>query len=116
MLTDNIRHNRWLFSAALVGNTALVLSSPTEGNHYFIDLVAGAIAATATIGPCAPVGDVFDTARLNGVRAAPAGGAVRGIAGAVSPASQEGRAPRTRAPTSGTPPRSAASGGAPLPA
>jgi len=49
MLTDNIRHNRWLFSAALVGNTTLVLSSPTDRNHYFVDLVACAVAATATI-------------------------------------------------------------------
>jgi len=49
MLTYNLRHNRWLFSAALLWNTALILSCPTEGSHYFIDLVAGAVVAAATI-------------------------------------------------------------------
>src|SRR5215472_7252547 len=34
---------RWLFSAMLMWNTALVLSRPTQGNHYFVDLVAGAV-------------------------------------------------------------------------
>jgi PAP2 superfamily len=48
-LTYNLRHNRWLFSAALLWNTALILSCPTEGSHYFIDLVAGAAVAAATI-------------------------------------------------------------------
>ena len=85
----------------------------TEDNHYFVDLVADAIVAAATR-PRAPGRDVFDAAGLRGVSAAAAGGAVRGIAAALSPANPEGRAPRTRAPTSGTPPRSVASGGAPL--
>ena len=49
MLTYNLRHNRWLFSAAVVLNSALILSCPTEGSHYFIDLVAGAAVAAATI-------------------------------------------------------------------
>jgi hypothetical protein len=49
MLTYNLRHNRWLFSAAVVLNSVLILSCPTEGSHYFIDLVAGAAVAAATI-------------------------------------------------------------------
>jgi hypothetical protein len=49
MLTYNLRHNRWLFSIALVLNTVLILSCPTEGSHYFIDLLAGAVVVAATI-------------------------------------------------------------------
>ena len=49
MLTYNLRHNRWLFSIALLLNTVLILSCPTEGSHYFIDLFAGAVVAGVTI-------------------------------------------------------------------
>jgi hypothetical protein len=49
MLTYNVRHNRWLFTAAVVLNTALILSCPSEGSHYFVDLIAGAAVAAATI-------------------------------------------------------------------
>jgi hypothetical protein len=49
MLTYNLRHNRWLFAGALILNTALILSCPSEGSHYFIDLPAGAAVAVATI-------------------------------------------------------------------
>jgi PAP2 superfamily len=49
MFTYNLRHNRWLFAIALLLNTVLILSCPTEGSHYFIDLFAGAIVAAATI-------------------------------------------------------------------
>jgi hypothetical protein len=49
MLTYNVRHNRWLFLTAAVLNGTLILGCPTEGSHYFIDLVAGAVVAAATI-------------------------------------------------------------------
>jgi hypothetical protein len=49
MLTYNLRHNKWLFAAALVWNTVLILSCPSEGDHYFVDLVAGGAVAGATI-------------------------------------------------------------------
>jgi hypothetical protein len=49
MLTYNLRHNLWLLSPALVLNTVLVLSCPSEGSHYFVDLVAGAAVAAVTI-------------------------------------------------------------------
>jgi hypothetical protein len=49
MLIYNFRHNRWLLSAALIVNTALILSCPTEGSHYFVDLLAGAVVAVVTI-------------------------------------------------------------------
>ena len=49
MLTYNLRHNRWFFSIALLLNTVLILSCPTEGSHYFIDLFAGAVVAGVTI-------------------------------------------------------------------
>jgi hypothetical protein len=49
MLTYNLRQNRWLFAASMVLNAALILSCPTEGSHYFIDLLAGAIVAAITI-------------------------------------------------------------------
>ena len=49
MLTYNLRHNRWLFSIAAALNGALILSCPTEGSHYLIDLVVGAAVAGATI-------------------------------------------------------------------
>jgi hypothetical protein len=49
MLTHNLRHCRLLFLVALILNVTLVLSCPTEGSHYFIDLVAGAVVAAATI-------------------------------------------------------------------
>lgn len=49
MLTYNLRHNRWLFAVAVALNTLLILSCPSEGCHYFIDLFAGALVATVTI-------------------------------------------------------------------
>jgi hypothetical protein len=49
MLIYNFRHNRWLLIAALLLNTALILSCPTEGSHYFVDLLAGAVVVVATI-------------------------------------------------------------------
>jgi PAP2 superfamily len=49
MLTYNLRHSRWLFAPAVVLNTVLILSCPTEGSHYFIDLFIGAAVAAATI-------------------------------------------------------------------
>jgi PAP2 superfamily len=49
MLTYNLRHNRLFFSAALILNITLILSCPSEGSHYFIDLPAGAAVAVATI-------------------------------------------------------------------
>jgi membrane-associated phospholipid phosphatase len=49
MFTYNLRHNRWFFSVAVILNIALVMSCPTEGGHYFIDLAAGAVVAAATI-------------------------------------------------------------------
>jgi hypothetical protein len=49
MLTYNLRHNRWLFAIAVVLNTALILACPSEGSHYFVDLIAGAVVAAATI-------------------------------------------------------------------
>jgi hypothetical protein len=49
MLTYNLRHNRWFFGAAAVLNAALILSCPSEGSHYFVDLLAGAAVAAATI-------------------------------------------------------------------
>jgi PAP2 superfamily len=49
MLTYNLRHNRWLFPVALLLNSALILSCPSEGSHYFIDLFAGGVVAAATI-------------------------------------------------------------------
>jgi PAP2 superfamily len=49
MFTYNLRHNRWFFSAAVILNVALVMSCPTEGGHYFVDLAAGAVVAAATI-------------------------------------------------------------------
>jgi hypothetical protein len=49
MLTYNLRHSRWFFWTALLLNSVLILSCPTEGSHYFIDLFAGAVVAAATI-------------------------------------------------------------------
>ena len=49
MLTYNLRHNRWLFSIAAGVNGLLIVSCPTEGSHYVIDLIAGAAVAGATI-------------------------------------------------------------------
>jgi len=33
----------------VVLNTVLILSCPTEGSHYFVDLLAGAFVAAITI-------------------------------------------------------------------
>jgi len=49
MLAYNFRHNRWLFAAALFLDGLIILSCPTEGSHYFIDLPAGAIVAALAI-------------------------------------------------------------------
>ena len=49
LMTYNVRHNRWLFAFTVVLNAALILSCPTEGSHYFIDLFVGAAVAAATI-------------------------------------------------------------------
>src|SRR6266542_4006192 len=49
MLAYNFRHHRWLFTAAIVLDTLIILSCPTEGSHYFIDLVAGAAVAALAI-------------------------------------------------------------------
>ena len=49
MMAYNFRHHRWLFPVALVLNAILILACPTEGSHYFIDLVAGAVVAVPTI-------------------------------------------------------------------
>jgi len=49
MLAYNFRHNRWLFAAALVLDSLIIVSCPTEGSHYFIDLPAGAIVAALAI-------------------------------------------------------------------
>ena len=49
MLTYNMRYNRWLFTIFFALNGVLILSCPTEGSHYFIDLIAGAVVAAATI-------------------------------------------------------------------
>jgi len=49
MFTYNMRHNRWLFGTAAVLNTVLILSCPSEGSHYFVDLPAGAAVAAVTI-------------------------------------------------------------------
>jgi hypothetical protein len=49
MLTYNVRHNRWLFAIAVVLNTAMIVACPSEGSHYFVDLIAGAAVAAATI-------------------------------------------------------------------
>jgi PAP2 superfamily len=49
VLTYHLRHNRWFFATAVVLNTALILSCPSEGSHYFVDLIAGAVVAAATI-------------------------------------------------------------------
>jgi hypothetical protein len=48
-MTYNLRHNRWLFASAFVLNALLVLSCPTEGSHYFVDLFAGAVVAASAI-------------------------------------------------------------------
>jgi PAP2 superfamily len=49
MVTYNVRHNRWLLSIAAGLNGLLIVSCPTEGSHYLIDLIAGAAVAAATI-------------------------------------------------------------------
>jgi hypothetical protein len=49
MMTYNLRHNRWFFAIAVVLNTTLILSCPSEGSHYFVDLIGGAAVAAATI-------------------------------------------------------------------
>jgi PAP2 superfamily len=49
MVTYNLRHNRWLLSIAVALNCLLIVSCPTEGSHYLIDLIAGAAVAAATI-------------------------------------------------------------------
>jgi PAP2 superfamily len=49
MFTYNLRHNRWFFSVTVFLNLALVISCPTEGGHYFVDLAAGVVVAAVTI-------------------------------------------------------------------
>jgi hypothetical protein len=49
MLAYNFRHHRWLFTAAIVLDTLIILSCPTEGSHYFVDLIAGAAVAAVAI-------------------------------------------------------------------
>ena len=49
MLAYNFRHHRWLFAAAVVLDTLIILSCPTEGSHYLVDLVAGAAVAVLAI-------------------------------------------------------------------
>jgi hypothetical protein len=49
MLAYNFRHHRRLFPAAVVLDALVILACPTEGGHYFVDLVAGAILAAAAI-------------------------------------------------------------------
>jgi hypothetical protein len=49
MLTYNLRYNRWLFAIAVVLNITMILACPSEGSHYFVDLIAGAVVAAATI-------------------------------------------------------------------
>jgi hypothetical protein len=49
LMTYNVRHNHWLLAFAVVLNAALIISCPTEGSHYFIDLCAGAAVAAVTI-------------------------------------------------------------------
>jgi hypothetical protein len=74
MLTYNLRHNRWLFATAAVLNTALILSCPSEGCHYFVDLLAGAAVAAATIWGVRRWGDILLGTRqlkFNNLRAAP---------------------------------------------
>jgi hypothetical protein len=58
-LTYNFRHNRWLLTAAVVLNTILIVSCPTDGNHYFVDLLAGAFVAVVTISGVRTVGHRF---------------------------------------------------------
>ena len=49
MLAYNFRDRRWLFAAAVVLDALIILSCPTEGSHYFVDLVAGAVVAVLGI-------------------------------------------------------------------
>lgn len=49
LMTYNVRHNHWLLAFAVVLNAALIISCPTEGSHYFIDLFAGVAVAAVTI-------------------------------------------------------------------
>ncbi len=49
ILAYNFRDHRWLFAAAVVLDTLIILSCPTEGSHYFVDLVAGAAVAVLAI-------------------------------------------------------------------
>jgi hypothetical protein len=49
MVTYNLRHNRWLFLIAAGLNGLLIVSCPTEGSHYLIDLIAGGAVAAAII-------------------------------------------------------------------
>jgi PAP2 superfamily len=60
MLTYNLRDNRWFFGTAAVLNTALILSCPSEGSHYFVDLLAGAAVAVVTIWSVRRVGRRFN--------------------------------------------------------
>ena len=64
MLTYNLRHHRWLFAAALALNVAVILSCPTEGNHYFIDIFGGGTVAAATIWAVRAVHGRFELPRL----------------------------------------------------
>ena len=49
MVTYNLRYNRWLLLIAAGLNGLLIVSCPTEGSHYLIDVIAGAAVAAATI-------------------------------------------------------------------
>lgn len=49
MRTYNLRHNKWLFSVAVVLNALVILSCPTEGSHYLIDIVAGFLVVVVSI-------------------------------------------------------------------
>ena len=49
VLAYNFRHRRLLFVAAVFLDLLVILSCPTEGGHYFIDLVAGALVAAAVV-------------------------------------------------------------------
>ena len=49
LITYALRTSRIAFPLALVLNTAMLISIPTEGSHYLIDLLSGALLAVMTI-------------------------------------------------------------------
>ena len=49
LITYALRTSRIAFLLALVLNTAMLISIPTEGSHYLIDLLSGALVAVLTI-------------------------------------------------------------------